>query len=121
MGALVMRNVLGAACGAAAFWLLRQDCTQTEGALTPYSAQKVAVASKSGLKLAATELAFNSLGVNPQVIGVKAASDINEQPFGHEETILGAQNRLKHTKAAQPDCDFYISIENGVFEVTVEE
>ena len=37
----------------------------------------------------------------------------------HEETILGAQNRLKHTKAAQPDCDYYVSIENGVVEVAV--
>ena len=39
----------------------------------------------------------------------------------HAETIVGAQNRLKNTLAAQRSCDYehFIAIENGIFEVPV--
>mmetsp|Transcript_121062 Transcript_121062/g.353780 ORF Transcript_121062/g.353780 Transcript_121062/m.353780 type:complete len:212 (+) Transcript_121062:77-712(+) len=55
-----------------------------------------------------------------RVEGVKAASGINEQPFGHEETARGAMSRLRHAKELAPGADFYASVENGLFEVNVD-
>lgn len=56
-------------------------------------------------------------GEGLRVRGVKAASGINEQPLGNEETIQGALNRLAHAKELAPGADFYAAIENGLLEV----
>lgn len=56
-----------------------------------------------------------------EVSGVKAKSSINEQPIGAEETLLGALNRLNHTKemiGSQP-YDRIVAIENGILPVNL--
>merc|ERR1712110_1061972 len=58
-----------------------------------------------------------SLGADVQIEGVKASSGINEQPFGHDETIKGAMNRLADAKLQRPGATYYVAIENGLFEV----
>lgn len=79
----------------------------------------VLVASSSRIKLDAVKAAF----ANCVVTGVPAASDINEQPLGHDETIRGAMNRLANAKQSEAYTSgvaaYAVSIENGIFSVTV--
>lgn len=74
---------------------------------------KVALASQSGKKIEAVKLAFADVS-NFELITIKAPSGVNEQPIDNE-TFEGASNRIAFTKAACPDADLYISIENGLF------
>jgi len=49
---------------------------------------------------------------------LKVSSNVNEQPFGFEETLRGAQNRLEHAKASfQSSYDYVLAIESGVISV----
>lgn len=84
---------------------------------------KILVCSNSEHKLSATESVFKKLFPNEvvQVKGVKASSEINEQPVGHEETIKGALNRLKNAKTFMRGIvfDYCIAIENGLFKVEI--
>jgi non-canonical (house-cleaning) NTP pyrophosphatase len=86
----------------------------------------VFVGSKSALKLKATEGAFQQIFREHKikVEGFDAPSDVNSQPIGNAETLLGAQNRLKHTKEilAKQNLkfDFVASVENGLIEVVDE-
>eukprot|EP00010_Vexillifera_abyssalis_P006787 CAMPEP_0201549336 /NCGR_PEP_ID=MMETSP0173_2-20130828/5830_1 /ASSEMBLY_ACC=CAM_ASM_000268 /TAXON_ID=218659 /ORGANISM="Vexillifera sp., Strain DIVA3 564/2" /LENGTH=161 /DNA_ID=CAMNT_0047958979 /DNA_START=54 /DNA_END=539 /DNA_ORIENTATION=+ len=52
-----------------------------------------------------------------QVEGVSAASEINEQPIGFSETLLGAQNRAKNALLSWSGeaCFLVVSIENGLW------
>lgn len=75
---------------------------------------KIVLASTSAVKVAACTKAFGAVS-DTEIITVKAASGINEQPM-NEETLLGAFNRLNNAKNAVPDADYYVSIENGIFE-----
>lgn len=83
----------------------------------------ILVASTNAHKLAAVREAARTVfpGQELNVRGIKAASDINEQPVGHQETVRGAMNRLQNLKAiaAQTRCDLYVSLENGIFPVNV--
>eukprot|EP00656_Telonema_subtile_P040534 TRINITY_DN45603_c0_g1_i1.p1 TRINITY_DN45603_c0_g1~~TRINITY_DN45603_c0_g1_i1.p1 ORF type:complete len:188 (+),score=35.77 TRINITY_DN45603_c0_g1_i1:39-602(+) len=86
---------------------------------------RVAVASASGVKVRAVEAAFNRLGyAQVEVSGFHTASEISEQPLGHNETIQGALNRLRNLQASLPDWrashSHLVSMENGVFEVRVD-
>lgn len=87
----------------------------------------IVVSSGSAIKIETVRKTLMGLfpGRTFTVLGVKAASGINEQPVG-EETERGAHNRLAHaqelfntehagTQAA------YMSIENGIFEVAPGE
>lgn len=80
---------------------------------------EILVASTSKQKLPAVEAAAHALYPDQNVIvrGVPAQSEINEQPFGLEETKLGAENRLKNALAANGSApyDKVVSIENGIF------
>jgi non-canonical (house-cleaning) NTP pyrophosphatase len=73
---------------------------------------KIVLASTSAVKLAACRAAF---GDAAEIVTVKAASGVNEQPVGGE-TLTGAFNRISAAKAAIPGADLYVSIENGIFE-----
>ena len=82
----------------------------------------VLVATQSKAKhdaVAAAFLAFT--GEEVKVVGVKAGSDVREQPFGHDETLRGCQNRLeKAMELAEADgtaCEFAVSIESGIVPV----
>jgi inosine/xanthosine triphosphatase len=74
----------------------------------------IVLASTSAVKVAACKKAFSNVA-GCEIIAVKAASDINEQPM-NGETLRGAFNRLNNAKQIRPDADYYISIENGIFE-----
>lgn len=72
---------------------------------------KIALASTSEIKRVALSKVF---GKAANIICYDAPSGVNDQPI-NEETFTGAQNRLEFIKAACPDADYYVSIENGVF------
>jgi len=80
----------------------------------------VNVASQSKIKLSAIKKAFSLLYNNDNVIisGFKSESQVSNQPFD-EETLTGARNRydqiLASRKSSSFECDYLISIENGIF------
>lgn len=77
----------------------------------------VGIATASELKVSAVIGAFQAVFQTTIVTKAeKVPSDINEQPVGYPETILGATNRLNHLKERVPTdaVDFYVSIENGI-------
>eukprot|EP00128_Syssomonas_multiformis_P018868 Colp12_sorted_trinity150504_noHs@16553 len=49
------------------------------------------------------------------VAGVKAASEVSEQPMSLEEIIAGAKNRAKNAAAMREDCKYAIGLESGLF------
>lgn len=79
----------------------------------------VVIASTAEMKVGAVKrlLGEGFTVAGGTVEGVKAASEINEQPFGHEETLRGALNRLANARKLRPEASYYVAIENGIFEV----
>ena len=83
------------------------------------------VASTSAHKLSAVKEAsvevFPDAQINVQ--GAKAASEINEQPVGHDEILRGALNRLKNLKViiGGTRYDLLISMESGIFLVQIDD
>jgi inosine/xanthosine triphosphatase len=75
---------------------------------------KIVLASTSPVKIDACKAAFGT-AAGIDLVTVKAPSGVNEQPM-NDETLRGAFNRLAHARAAVPGADFYVSIENGIFE-----
>ena len=74
----------------------------------------IVVGSMSKVKIGAVREAAEENGLHVNVIGVQAASDINEQPLDGE-TLQGARNRLLHARELFPNADLYVAIENGIF------
>ncbi|MDQ6985592.1 MAG: DUF84 family protein [Candidatus Dojkabacteria bacterium] len=77
---------------------------------------KIYLASTSGAKKTAVELAFSSKFQNQkfEIIGINCKSGVSPQPFGEEETILGASNRMKEMESkVTEDYDFLVSCEGG--------
>ena len=76
---------------------------------------------KIGAAREAAKLAFS--GKTLLVKGHKAASDINEQPVGHDETLQGALNRLAHLKelVGATRFDLLVAMENGIAVVHTEK
>ena len=75
---------------------------------------KFILCSQSQIKLAAVKNALVRLGIEAEVVGVKARSNVAEQPIDGE-TLQGAKNRAIHARKLAGDGDFYIAIENGVY------
>ena len=76
---------------------------------------KIIVASQSQIKITAVEQALVALRIEAEVIGVKSKSGISEQPL-NSETYKGARNRTYDARQNNPGADFYIAIENGLFQ-----
>jgi len=82
----------------------------------------VLVATQSKAKLAAVADAFKAFtGAAVKTKGVKAASGVKEQPYGHDETLQGANNRLQAATATADaegiEYDFACSIESGLVPI----
>ena len=75
---------------------------------------KIIVGSQSQVKLDAVNGALKMLGIEAEVVGVKAKSNVAEQPMD-DETLQGARNRARHSRELAADGDLYLAIENGVF------
>ena len=85
---------------------------------------RIGLASNSKIKIESVEKSFSKLCPNIEIITRNTKSDINEQPIGFTETILGAQNRMNYLIEVlkfTPQVDFYISIENGLIQLSQEK
>jgi len=86
----------------------------------------VVVATTSPLKQNAVALAFDRefTGHHVHIVTYKAASHINEQPVGFQETIKGATNRLEEAKKQAIKNNiayqFIVAIENGIIEIATQ-
>lgn len=78
----------------------------------------VVVASTTEMKVEAAREYFKNEFTDVNVLTFKAPSGVNEQPLGHNETLLGANNRVKRAMEEIPGKDLYVGIESGIFEVT---
>ncbi|PKS08459.1 hypothetical protein jhhlp_004842 [Lomentospora prolificans] len=85
---------------------------------SPPSPLEVVVASKNPVKINATLQGFSLMFPLSTftTIGVSVPSGVPEQPFSDAETLLGAQNRVKNAREAQPEADYWIGLEGGVDE-----
>lgn len=72
--------------------------------------------STSKHKIAAVQEACGKAGIEAEVIGVKAASEQDEQPFGMEAIIQGAITRAENARKGheQQDEEISIGIESGI-------
>jgi len=86
---------------------------------------EIFVASTSKHKLEAVNNVANTLfpESKPKIEGRKTASEINEQPVGHEETVRGALNRLENLKKVigETRYDILVALENGIFPIKIRE
>ena len=78
--------------------------------------KKVVVASTNPVKINTTKLAFESVFPEQEFAfeGVKAPSNISDQPLSDTETFQGACNRIRNAKVLAPGADFYVGLEGGV-------
>lgn len=75
---------------------------------------KIALASKSELKLQACRRAFSHVA-DAEFVAVAVNSSVNEQPL-NGETIQGAFNRICALRGKVQDANVFVSIENGLFQ-----
>jgi len=77
---------------------------------------KIAVASKNPVKINSLQKAFalSFPAEEIEVSSLAANSGVSDQPFGEEETLRGALNRLTESREAFPKMDYYSSIEGGL-------
>lgn len=86
----------------------------------------VVVGSTNPVKIQATKSGFQKIFADGdceiEISGVSVASGIRDQPFGDEETVLGAKNRAaaaydryKEMNGARPD--FSVGLEGGVSQL----
>ncbi|MCA9389412.1 MAG: inosine/xanthosine triphosphatase [Candidatus Magasanikbacteria bacterium] len=76
---------------------------------------KVIVASTNPVKIEVAKQAFEQVFPNEriEVMGAKSHSGVPDQPFD-DETLLGAENRLKDIQTTYPDADYWIAQEGGL-------
>lgn len=55
-----------------------------------------------------------------EFVGVSVLSNVADQPFSNDETILGAKNRADNASNEIKDADFYIGIEGGIEQINNE-
>ncbi|MCB9809839.1 inosine/xanthosine triphosphatase [Candidatus Peribacteria bacterium] len=77
---------------------------------------QVVVASRNPVKIAAAEQVFVRSFPHAalQVTGVSVPSGVADQPLTAEETLLGAENRVRHAQQQLPEATYTVGIEGGV-------
>ncbi|HLT08686.1 MAG TPA: inosine/xanthosine triphosphatase [Cyclobacteriaceae bacterium] len=80
--------------------------------------QLVIVGSRNPVKISCTEEAFH-LTFSDQILvqALDVDSGVSTQPFGDQETYLGAYNRAANCRSSFPEADFWVGIEGGVEEM----
>lgn len=78
---------------------------------------KVIVASKNLGKIEGAKLAFAEYFKEFEIEGIKANSDVSEEPV-NDEIYQGANNRVKNVRKLAEEqgkeADFYVSVESGI-------
>ena len=80
---------------------------------------KVLIGTKNPGKIEGAQRAFKHYFNDVEVIGIKAESNVSEQPVG-KETLLGAMNRvnnlMKYAKENNISADYFVAVESGITE-----
>jgi inosine/xanthosine triphosphatase len=81
--------------------------------------KKVVVGSNNPVKLEATKEAFEIAFPDEvfEFLTHSALSGVPDQPFGVDETKLGATNRSDDCKKSFPEADYFVGLEGGLEEV----
>ena len=78
---------------------------------------KVLIGTKNPGKIEGAKRAFENYFDNVEVVGIKVASNVSEQPVG-TETYQGAKNRVdnlvKYAKENGVEADYFVSVESGI-------
>lgn len=76
----------------------------------------ICVASTNPVKLCATENGFRRMFPDAEIHihGLDVPSGVSAQPFGSEETLQGAEQRVAQAARLHPQADFWVGIEGGV-------
>lgn len=84
--------------------------------------KKVVVASKNPVKIHAVTAAFRKMFPEEvfDIVGVAVPSNVGAQPKSHEETLMGALNRVKNAEIAHAGADFWAGVEGGIHDHGVE-
>ncbi|EOZ91989.1 Inosine/xanthosine triphosphatase [Indibacter alkaliphilus LW1] len=81
----------------------------------------VIVGSKNPVKISCTDAGFHQAFAGAFLVeGLNVDSGVSAQPKGDEETLQGAINRAKNSKAVFPEADFWVGIEGGVDSINGE-
>jgi len=77
---------------------------------------KVVVTSLNPVKITAVRESFSARfpSVALQLTAVDVDSDVPDQPMSDQVTLQGARNRVKNSKIAYPDADYWIGMEGGL-------
>jgi inosine/xanthosine triphosphatase len=77
---------------------------------------QVVVASKNPVKIEAVRIGFARVfsEVEMNILAVSVPSGVSDQPMTDEETLKGAQNRVKAARDACPEADYWAGIEGGI-------
>jgi len=84
--------------------------------------KKVIIASKNPVKIQSVKNGFEKMFTDQEFefVGVSVPSGVSDQPFGNDETFLGAKNRADNAFNEFKDADFYVGIEGGIEQVKNE-
>lgn len=78
---------------------------------------KVLIGTKNPGKIEGARLAFSHYFSDVEVVGIKAASNVSEQPVG-KETFLGAKNRVEnlinYAQENNISADYFVAVESGI-------
>ncbi|MCB9809142.1 inosine/xanthosine triphosphatase [Candidatus Nomurabacteria bacterium] len=79
----------------------------------------IAVGSLNPIKIEAAKKAFEQTFPQEtfEAVGHAADSEVSDQPMSSRETLLGGRNRVRNTRAAAPDADYYVGLEGGLEEI----
>ena len=77
---------------------------------------KVVVASHNPVKLRAVGSAFEQMfaGERLEIVSANVSSGVSDQPMSDDETRLGARNRARNARDAEPNAKFWVGLEGGI-------
>jgi len=80
---------------------------------------KVLVASTNPVKIEAAKVGFTKIfpDLKFEFVGVKAESNVRDQPLSDKETLLGATNRITNLKKSGLDYDYLVAQEGGLEDI----
>ncbi len=77
---------------------------------------KVIIGTTSELKVRALKNALAKLKIESEIVPLKTASGVSNQPFGYEEMTKGAKNRAEAAFVIR-DAEISLGVENGLVEI----
>jgi inosine/xanthosine triphosphatase len=79
--------------------------------------RRVVVGSTNPVKIGAVRAVLGRVAPRAEVDGVAVPSSVRDQPWGDEETILGAEARARGALASSPErADLAVGLEGGVVD-----